>query len=184
MRQKIEEFISMRREPDGENFLFPVCDWRYEVDNGDTTAGYNLWLDDKVEFETDLACEAIERLLHIAARPFLGDMSEIEFNQAVLEICDTLRIADDEAADRARQFLQMEDVTEKLVFGEICGNVPSDIVFDVSRIMHLGMIAYEARCDADQMDRMILNFSERHELTCKAVTLAKVRLGIEDEPAP
>ncbi|MFX4299914.1 hypothetical protein [Pseudosulfitobacter pseudonitzschiae] len=181
MRNKIKQYLENRREK-GEHFLFPQNDWRYEVDNGDTTAGYEGWLEGKIEIEIDEAVYAIERLLHIASRPFLGDMSEIEFNQAVIELCNSLRISDDEAADRARQFLQVEP--EKLVFGEICGNIPSDMVFDLSRIMHLGMVAYEGRCDADKMDKTILDIADRHHIMGDDVTMVKVRLGLEDDPAP
>lgn len=181
MRSTIETYLTSRQEA-GDNFLFPREDWEYEVANEDTNAGHETWLDTKVEIEADQAEDAIKRLLHLAARPFIGDKSEIEFNREVLDICNELRISDDEAADRARSFLQIEP--GKHVFGEICGNIPSDLVFDVSRIMHLGMVAYEGRCDADKMDKAIVDMAERHEITDEAVTLAKVRLGLEDDPQP
>lgn len=181
MRNKIEKYLKSRLEK-GEHFLFPQNDWKYEVDNGDTSAGYDDWLEGKIETEVDEAVYEIDRILHIASRPFQGDMSEIEFNKAVLEICNALRISDDEAADRARQFLQVEP--EELVFGEICGNIPSDMVFDMSRIMHLGMVAYEGRCDADKMDKTVLDVADRHQITGDTVTMVKVRLGLEDDPAP
>ena len=179
LRQKIQDFIGSRREPGGENFLFPSRDWKYEVENGDTTAGMDVWLEGKVEIETDEAIDAIDRFLNISARPFIGDMSEIEFNEAVLDICGSLRILDDEAADRARQFLQKDP--EDFVFGEICGNIPSDMIFDISRIMHLGMIAYEGRCSPEKMDEAIVAFADRHDVEAEAIQLTRSRLG-RDNP--
>lgn len=181
MRDKIETYLKNRTEK-GENFLFPKADWRYEVDNGDSSAGYDDWLETKIEIETDEVMDAIERLCHVAARPYMGDMSEIEFNEVVLDICNALRISDDEAADRARQFLGEEH--DKLFFGETCGAVPSEVTLDISRIIHLGMVAYEGRSSADQMDKVIVDFAEAHGLSCDPVQAALVRLGLEDAPEP
>lgn len=34
-----------------EHFLYPLSDWMYEVQNGDTRLGYEDWVEHKIDME-------------------------------------------------------------------------------------------------------------------------------------
>lgn len=157
--------------------LFPRSDWAYEVDNGDTSAGYAAWLESKIEMEADSVNDAIEMILHAAPRVFLGDGDPETYANAVLDAYNCLRALDDEAAERARSVLGMDP--ENFIFGEICRNLPDDALNDIGAIAHLGMVAFEGRCDQVKLDTAIHQFSQKYNIESDAITAARKRQGIE-----
>lgn len=45
--------VKKSSKPFKENKKYPLSDWKYEVDNGDTRYGYDDWLKAKLEEEAD-----------------------------------------------------------------------------------------------------------------------------------
>ena len=166
----------------GDVELFPRADWRYEVDNGDTHLGYDQWVEVRIEQEVWNIADAIENLMHRAPRAFMTDGDEIAFNRAVLDIFSELRMMDTEAPARAARFLQ-EDIG-KLVYGETCGVLPTGLAEDVSRLAHLGMVAYEARTTPEEIDRLIVEMAVKHDISNDAVEMARLRLDPGDSLEP
>jgi hypothetical protein len=157
--------------------LFPLEDWRYEVDNDDTSLGYDEWLSDKIDFEVDDVVDAIDRMIYRGCKAADGEISEIEYNRDVIDTFSTLRIIDDEAVDRANGFLG--ESPEKPVFGESFGSVPSDLAADISRIAHLGMVFFEGRCTGDKLMAVMVETADKYEFSGSGVEAARARSGSE-----
>ncbi len=173
LQAKIQTHLqSFQTDAEGHK-LFPRSDWRYEVDNDDTNLGYDEWLSDKIEYETYDVVDAVDRFIYRCCKVIDGEISEIEFNTDVVDTFSTLRIIDDEAVDRASGFLKQ--ATDKPVFGESFGAVPSDIASELSRIAHLGMVFFEGRCTPDKLLAVILEVAQKQEITGSGVDAARAR---------
>ncbi len=155
--------------------LFPREDWRYEVDNGDTSLGYDEWLSDKIDFEVDDVVDAIDRFIYRGCKAADGEISEIEHNRDVIDTFSTMRIIDDEAVDRANGFLG--ETHEKPAFGESFGSVPADLAADISRIAHLGMVFFEGRCTADKLTAVMVETADKYKISGSGVDAARARAG-------
>ena len=172
------------QDPVEGNKLFPRGDWKYEVDNDDTSLGYEDWLDGKIEIEGDTAEYALERLLHAAPRAFIGDSDADQAAQIVEDVFVDFRARDEEAPVRARGLLCIED--SKFIFGETCRILPRDMLDDIGRIAHLGMVAHEGGTSQEMIDRAIHQLGLDYGITSEEVRLARRRQGIDpgDEPVP
>ena len=170
------------QDPVEGNGLFPRRDWKYEVDNDDTSLGYEDWLDGKIEIECDTAEHALERMLHAAPRAFLGDSDADQAAQIVEDVFVDFRARGEEAPVRARGLLVIED--RELIFGETCGILPRDMLDDIGRIAHLAMIAHEGGTSQELIDRAIHQFGLDYGIASEEVSLARRRQGIDpgDDP--
>lgn len=157
--------------------LFPREDWRYEVDNDDTSLGYDEWLSDKIDFEVENVIDAIDRFIYRSCKAVDGEVSEIEYNRDVVDAFSTMRIIDDEAVDRANGFLG--ETPEKPVFGESFGSVPSDIAAEMSRIAHLGMVFFEGRCTGDKLISVMVEAADKHDISGDGIDAACARAEAE-----
>lgn len=182
LNETLTAHLNSLRDNTGEVELFPRADWRYEVDNGDTSHGYDGWLETKIEFEVSDIEQAIADIMHRAPRAFMTDGDEIAFNEAVINDFGILRMMDTEAPERAAQFLQKD--IGVLIYGNTCGVLPTGLAEDVSRLAHLGMVAYEARSTTEAIDGLILEMAEKYGILNDAVGFARTRQGLEDGPAP
>ncbi|MEP3671273.1 MAG: hypothetical protein ABJN42_31630 [Roseibium sp.] len=181
-KEKIEAHLMTLVSNSGDVELFPREDWQTEVENGDTDASHEVWLETQIEIESDNIVDAIERLMHQAPRAFMTDGDEIAFNEIVLDVFGDLRMLDTEAPERARKFLQKDQ--KDFIYGETAGVLPDDLAQDMSRLAHLGMVAYEARTTPETIDGLIIEMSEKHNIDCDAVEAAKTRLGADESPSP
>lgn len=180
-RSLIEQHLaSFKTDSEGEGHkLFPRSDWRYEVDNDDTNLGYAQWLEDKIEFEVDEIADGIDRFLLRVSKLPGGEISEIDFNQDVLRCFSDMRLSDDEAAERAEQFLQ--EPADRKIFGEVFGSVPPDIALQISRIAHLGMVFFEGRCETEKLLNAAKDFCDQYDVTGDAITSLNRSLGLDDD---
>lgn len=181
VQEKIQKYLLGRVDPEGQNKLYPVVDWARECEEGDTSLGYVDWVSHAVEEEAIVAVETVLRLMHRTVHCYLGDIDEISFNDDVLDLLGDLRMLDDEAADRARQFLQLEQ--ERGVFGETYGLLPPDMALDASRLCHYGMIAFEGRGDITQVDRLILMMAIKYGFDGEVVDATRTRMD-DASPSP
>ena len=172
---------SFKNDEEGHK-LFPHADWRYEVDNDDTSLGYDDWLSDKIDFEVDDVADTVNRFIYRGCKATDGEISEIEFNRDVVDTFSTLRIIDDEAVDRANGFLG--EAPEKPVFGESFGSVPSDVAADLSRIAHLGMVFFEGRCSAEKLISVMAETATKHGMEGDGAEAVRARSGDQPEETP
>lgn len=174
---KITEITRSRGE-----HMFPAEDWRYEVDNGDTTAGLGDWRDSQIEQYADDVEYRIVRLIHLAPRAFGTDGDQDAFNKAVVDFFDASRLDDceSEAARRALSFLGEDDPEAR--YGARDAVYPEDLVNDIERLCHLGMVAYEGRAEEQTIREHIVAMAERHGIEGDDVALSRRFLGHEDGP--
>jgi hypothetical protein len=175
LNDKIQSHLEGFKNEENGHKLFPLSDWRYEVDNDDTNQGYDDWLESQIEYEVDDVTSAIDRLIYRACKATDGEISEIDFNKDVVDTFSDMRIIDDEAVDRANGFLG--NTAEKPVFGESFGSVPADVAADISRIAHLGMVFFEGRCTSDKLTKVIIETADKHGITGSGVEAARARAG-------
>ncbi len=169
--------------------LFPRSDWRYEVDNGDTSLGWDAWLENKAEMEMADIEEAVGSLAHGASRTYRETPGLEAVARLVADSFNTLRMCDDEAYARAQQVLGKDHDPEELVFGETFCVLPEQARQDLSRLAHLGMVAWEGRADFEKIDRLIIAIHRRHGLAQETAEAAACRLDLESheltvEPTP
>ncbi|MFG6572126.1 hypothetical protein ACGYLO_11030 [Sulfitobacter sp. 1A13353] len=179
---KIKAHLESFKNDEEGHKLFPHADWRYEVDNDDTSLGYDDWLSDKIDFEVDDVADTVNRFIYRGCKATDGEISEIEFNRDVVDTFSTLRIIDDEAVDRANGFLG--EAPEKPVFGESFGSVPSDVAADLSRIAHLGMVFFEGRCSAEKLISVMAETATKHGMEGEGAEAVRARSGDQPEETP
>ena len=170
------------RAKQGDDVLFPRKDWAYEVDNDDTTASYDDWHASKIETECDEVEQAVDRLLHGAPRVFIGDSTEVQFNQIVIDCFSTFRAENDEAPIRARGITCEEE--PDYVFGNTCKVMPEDLQHALGRIAHQGMVAYEGRTEHEILDFLIHRLGKDFDINSDEIDAARSRLQIDERPAP
>ena len=172
---KIKAHLESFKNDEEGHKLFPLADWRYEVDNDDTSLGYDDWLSDKIDFEVDDIVDTVDRFIYRGCKATDGEISEIEFNRDVVDTFSTLRIIDDEAVDRANGFLN--EKPEKPVFGESFGAVPSDVAADLSRIAHLGMVFFEGRCSVEKLISVMAETATKYDMEGDGEEAVRARAG-------
>jgi hypothetical protein len=182
LRDKIQSHLDAATDTTmNEHRLFPRSDWRYEVENDDTNQGYDDWLESKISFEVDDATDAIERFTESATKSCDHEISEIDFNRIILDTFSALRIYDDEAVDRAAEFLGK--ARKRPVFGETFGSIPADLTFDLSRLAHLGKSYFEGETDRKHLLTSIVSICQTYEIGGPAMAEAERRLNADDTPA-
>ena len=159
--------------------LFPIKDWKYEVDSDSTSRGYADWLENIIDSEAFDVDNAVERLLHGASRASFGDQTSEGFAAVVQDCFTVFRALDSEAADRARDTLGEEP--RDLLFGETVRSLPLNFLAGLDRIAHLGMAFYEGRVTQEKVDQAIHEFGLAYDLESEEVDLARRRQGLEIE---
>lgn len=167
---KITEHLNAQKDDVEGHKLFPRADWRYEVENGDTSLGYEDWLEDKIGFEAQDVLDAVMTLIDEANAASWLSISEIQFAQTVLDSFSTMRIYDDAPVFRAAGFLRKE--LETPVFGEVFGAVPPEIAQLVSQLADAGMGWYEGNVSRDDL------------LSCREQLVLCGAASVDDPPEP
>jgi hypothetical protein len=161
---------------------FPEIDWRYEVDAGDTRRGYADWVDDQIDQRSDEVASELDKILHGAPRCFMGDSTQEDFAEKVVDFFAMVHFTFDEATDRALNILG--DEYEAPAYGNAYDFFPAEFIQDISRLCHLGMVAYEGTADQAKIDTLIHEIGEKYDIESDDIEAARARQGIELNASP
>ena len=174
LRNNIEAFLC---RPEQE--MFPIEDWQYDVDNGDTKRGFDDWLASLAEQEADGIIEKIAALIHIAPGAFSEGADQTAFNQLVRDAFATFRMMESGTAAQARRYLGEDH--DEFTYGETGGTLPGELRQDLERLADLGMAAFECAGDASEIHKHIAAMADSYDLAGEDVERSRAYIS---QPAP